>query len=109
MYIKVKNDSTGQTVMIPNLSKLDKIKKVKELVAEKMRVDVNRQTLVFLGKKLEDGFSLHDYSVKVNEVIQLTIRPGPLGESQADNTPDDVEPTKPEPDKIKKVEDVTSK
>ena len=110
MYIKVKNDSTGQTVMIPNLSKLDKIKKVKELVAEKMRVDVNRQTLVFLGKKLEDGFSLHDYSVKVNEVIQLTIRPAPLGESQADNTPgDDVEPTKPEPEKMKKVEDVTSK
>ena len=35
MYIKIRNTGSGETVLINNLSKLDNIEKVKELVTEK--------------------------------------------------------------------------
>ena len=35
MYIKIRNAGSGETVMINNLSKLDNIGKVKQLVTEK--------------------------------------------------------------------------
>ena len=35
MYIKIRNAGSGETVMINNLSKLDNIAKVKQLVTEK--------------------------------------------------------------------------
>ena len=51
-----------------------------------MTVGPELQRLFFQGKQLENEYSLFDYNVKVNDIIQLMVRQ-PLGESQVDNIP----------------------
>ena len=87
MYIKIRNTASSETIMITDLSKLDKIDKVKELILEKMKVEPGRQKLYFQGKELESHLSLYDYSVKINDTIQLMVKTAILGESQVDNLP----------------------
>eukprot|EP00092_Neocalanus_flemingeri_P020389 GFUD01022087.1.p1 GENE.GFUD01022087.1~~GFUD01022087.1.p1 ORF type:complete len:755 (-),score=252.74 GFUD01022087.1:131-2395(-) len=83
MYIKVKNAMTGDTSMI-TVSKLTKVSEVRDMVMEKMKVAPECQRLFFQGKQLESEYSLFDYNVKVNDIVQLMVRQ-PLGESQVDN------------------------
>jgi len=85
MYIKVKNAMTGDTSMI-TVSKLTSVSEVKDMVKEKMKVGIELQRLFFQGKQLENEYSLFDYNVKVNDIVQLMVRQ-PLGESQKDNLP----------------------
>jgi len=85
MYIKVKNAMTGETSMI-TVSKLTSVGEVKDMVKEKMKVGIELQRLFFQGKQLENEYSLFDYNVKVNDIVQLMVRQ-PLGESQTDNLP----------------------
>ena len=56
-----------------------------------MKIDSGKQRLLFQGKQLEDTYSLYDYDVKVNDIIQLIVRSEkmPLGVSQADNIPEE--------------------
>jgi len=85
MYIKVKNAMTGDTSMF-TVSKLTAVSDLKSMVHEKMTVGPELQRLFFQGKQLENEYSLFDYNVKVNDIIQLMVRQ-PLGESQVDNIP----------------------
>ena len=89
MYIKIRNAGSGETVMINNLSKLDNIGKVKQLVTEKwvtdgfdklchhtltlfrIKIDLGKQRLLFQGKQLEDTYSLYDYDVKVKALRNM--------------------------------------
>jgi len=94
MYIKVKNAMTGDTSMI-TVSKLTSVSEVKDMVKEKMKVGIELQRLFFQGKQLENEYSLFDYNVKVNDIVQLMVRQ-PLGESQKDNLPKTTAPSKDE-------------
>ena len=49
-----------------------------------MKVGIELQRLFFQGKQLENEYSLFDYNVKVNDIVQLMVEQ-PLGESQKDN------------------------
>ena len=51
-----------------------------------MEVDLPCQRLFFRGKQLENEQTLFDYSINVNDVIQLMIRQ-PLMETQSENVP----------------------
>ena len=51
-----------------------------------MEVDLPCQRLFFRGKQLENESTLFDYSINVNDVIQLMIRQ-PLAETQSENIP----------------------
>ena len=51
-----------------------------------MGVDLPCQRLFFRGKQLENEQTLFDYSINVNDVIQLMIRQ-PLVETQSENVP----------------------
>ena len=51
-----------------------------------MKVDLPCQRLFFRGKQLENEQTLFDYSINVNDVIQLMIRQ-PLVETQSENVP----------------------
>ena len=44
------------------------------MVKEKFSVEVAHQNLIYQGKKMEDDYTLFDYSVKVNDMIQLMVR-----------------------------------
>jgi hypothetical protein len=91
MYVKIKNSMTGDEVMI-STSKLTTITQVKQEICKKMKVAEGSQRLLFLGKQLEDvdddgtEFTLYDYNVKVNDLIQLFVRK-PLGEKTSLNIP----------------------
>ena len=56
-----------------------------------MKIESGKQRLLFQGKQLEDTYSLYDYDVKVNDIIQLIVRSEkmPLGVSQADIIPEE--------------------
>ena len=51
-----------------------------------MDIDPPSQRLFFRGKQLENEQTLFDYSINVNDVIQLMIRQ-PLAETQSNNMP----------------------
>ena len=51
-----------------------------------MDIDLPSQRLFFRGKQLENEQTLFDYSINVNDVIQLMIRQ-PLVEIQSNNMP----------------------
>ena len=80
MFVKVKNMAGGEAVLV-TISKTDTIEELKSKVKDKMGVELSCQRLFYRGKQLEDKNSLFDYSVNVNEVIQLMVRQ-PLEETR---------------------------
>lgn len=83
MYIKVRAMTGGDPATI-TVSKLTTVQDLRDLVKERFQVEPEHQNLFFQGKKMEDEFTLFDYSVKVNDMIQLMVRK-PLG--SLDNVP----------------------
>ena len=57
-----------------------------QVLADRMEVDLPCQRLFFRGKQLENEQTLFDYSINVNDVIQLMIRQ-PLAETKSENIP----------------------
>ena len=71
MYIQVVTiDGKQKTVL--NVSKLTKIKDLKEEIEEEFSIEKSKQALFFSGKHLEDDGTLYDYSVNINNVIQVS-------------------------------------
>jgi len=83
MYIKIKNAFTGEIQTFSNLSKLTDVEVLREEILKKMEVEPAHQRLFFQGKQMENGQTLFDYSVNVNDTIQLMVRQ-PLGEVKTD-------------------------
>ena len=68
MYIKVK---MGADTELFDVSKQLPISELKEMIEKKMDVEKSWQRLIYKGKQLNDTNTLFDYSVNINEVIQL--------------------------------------
>jgi len=85
MYVKVRNAMTGDTSLF-TLSKLTVVEDLRDMIKNKMAVEPAQQRLFYQGKQLENGNTMFDYNLKVNDIIQLMIRQ-PLGESQTPNLP----------------------
>ncbi|XP_001945737.1 E3 ubiquitin-protein ligase UHRF1 isoform X1 [Acyrthosiphon pisum] len=73
MYVQVRMMDTGVSVTIPT-SRTTVLKEFKKLVEEKFNIKPENQRLFFAGKQLEDQYRLFDYSINVNDVIQLMVR-----------------------------------
>ncbi|XP_015367414.1 PREDICTED: E3 ubiquitin-protein ligase UHRF1-like [Diuraphis noxia] len=73
MYVQVRMMDTGMSVTIPT-SRTTVLKEFKKLVEEKFNIKPENQRLFFAGKQLEDQYRLFDYSINVNDVIQLMVR-----------------------------------
>ncbi|RAJ82307.1 ubiquitin domain-containing protein [Chitinophaga dinghuensis] len=52
----------------------DTIEYVKQQIAQKAGIDPTRQTLIYAGKILQDGFTLSDYNIPFNATVNLVIR-----------------------------------
>merc|ERR1711860_36124 len=85
MYVKVKKMAGGGEAIVM-ISKTATIEELKTKVKERMDIDLPSQRLFFRGKQLENEQTLFDYSINVNDVIQLMIRQ-PLAETKSENIP----------------------
>ncbi|KAK4320574.1 hypothetical protein Pmani_008578 [Petrolisthes manimaculis] len=64
----------GSQTAVLTVSKLTSITEFRALVQEKMDVAPHRQRLFFRGKQLEDGHTMFDYNLNINDVIQLMVK-----------------------------------
>ena len=105
MWIQVRTMDGRKSVQIEGLSKLTKIEELRERLVDPFDADPSRQRLFYRGKQvlptppkcvylsvclfvcfqLEDGNSLFDYDVGLNDIIQLMVRP--LPKNSASPTP----------------------
>ncbi|NXB81996.1 UHRF2 ligase, partial [Donacobius atricapilla] len=74
MWIQVRTIDGTETQTIDDLSRLTKIECLREKIKETFRVSPDRQRLLYRGKQLEDGHTLFDYNVGLNDIVQLLIR-----------------------------------
>ncbi|XP_019373149.1 PREDICTED: E3 ubiquitin-protein ligase UHRF2 isoform X1 [Gavialis gangeticus] len=95
MWIQVRTIDGTETQTIDDLSRLTKIESLRQKIQETFRVSPDRQRLFYRGKQavlllsyssptsamlylfrqnLEDGHTLFDYNVGLNDIVQLLIR-----------------------------------
>ncbi|KAK6494512.1 E3 ubiquitin-protein ligase UHRF2-like [Huso huso] len=78
MWIQVRTIDGKETRTIDDLSRLTKIECLRLKIHESFNVSPDQQRLFYRGKQMEDGQTLFDYNVGLNDIVQLLIR------SQAD-------------------------
>ncbi|XP_076055411.1 E3 ubiquitin-protein ligase UHRF1-like [Oratosquilla oratoria] len=78
MYVKVRTMDGSQSAVL-TISKLTNVEAFRVMVEEKFQVEPDRQRLFYRGKQMENGHSLFDYNINVNDVIQLMIKAQPQG------------------------------
>ncbi|XP_031817809.1 E3 ubiquitin-protein ligase UHRF2 isoform X2 [Sarcophilus harrisii] len=86
MWIQVRTIDGTETRTIDDLSRLTKIETLREKIRELFNVAPERQRLFYRGKQLEDGHTLFDYNVGLNDIVQLLIRSEPDGPSTSIQT-----------------------
>ncbi|MEE6487651.1 hypothetical protein FKM82_014977 [Ascaphus truei] len=74
MWIQVRTMDGRETHRIDSLSKLTKVGDLRLKVQEVFGVEIERQRLFYRGKQMEDSHTLFDYSVGLNDIVQLLVR-----------------------------------
>ncbi|XP_025095806.1 E3 ubiquitin-protein ligase UHRF1-like isoform X2 [Pomacea canaliculata] len=74
MWIQVRTIDGKKTVRVDSLSKLTKIEELRKRLVTLFDAQPSEQRLFYRGKQLEDGHTLFDYDVGLNDLIQLMIR-----------------------------------
>ncbi|XP_050177079.1 E3 ubiquitin-protein ligase UHRF1 [Myiozetetes cayanensis] len=77
MWIQVRTMDGAETRRVDSLSKLTKVEELRLRIHEVFAVEPQRQRLFYRGKQMEDGHSLFDYSVGLNDIVQLLVRQSP--------------------------------
>ncbi|XP_048006035.1 E3 ubiquitin-protein ligase UHRF1-like [Leguminivora glycinivorella] len=72
MHVRVRIFGKPDTVVAVN-SKLTKIEQFRHIINETFNIDPKSQRLLYGGKLLDDGYTFHDYNIKLNDVIQLMV------------------------------------
>lgn len=78
MWIQVRTIDGKETRTVKDLSRLTRIESLRMKIQEIFNVSPQQQRLFYRGKQMEDGQTLFDYNVGLNDIVQLLIR------SQAD-------------------------
>ncbi|KAK2827342.1 hypothetical protein Q7C36_018268 [Tachysurus vachellii] len=74
MWIQVRTIDGTETRTVEDLSRLTKIESLRLKIQKIFNVDPERQRLFYRGKQMEDGQTLFDYNVGLNDIVQLLIR-----------------------------------
>ncbi|KAM3927809.1 E3 ubiquitin-protein ligase UHRF1 [Leptodactylus fuscus] len=101
MWIQVRTMDGRETHRIDSLSKLTKVEELRERIHEVFGVEQDRQRLFYRGKQMEDGHTLFDYSVGLNDIVQLLVRqlpPPPAVAPVTAEEPDDAPMAEIEPE-----------
>lgn len=92
MWIQIRTIDGKETRTVEDLSRLTKIESLRLKIQDIFNVSPQQQRLFYRGKQMEDGQTLFDYNVGLNDIVQLLIR------SHSD-PPDGVAPKTP-PDEV---------
>uniref|UniRef100_A0AAQ4S4H9 E3 ubiquitin-protein ligase UHRF n=1 Tax=Gasterosteus aculeatus aculeatus TaxID=481459 RepID=A0AAQ4S4H9_GASAC len=74
MWIQVRTIDGKETRTVEDLSRLTKIESLRLKIQEIFSVSPHQQRLFYRGKQMEDGQTLFDYNVGLNDIVQLLIR-----------------------------------
>ncbi|XP_038845537.1 E3 ubiquitin-protein ligase UHRF2-like isoform X2 [Salvelinus namaycush] len=74
MWIQIRTIDGKETRTIEDLSRLTKIESLRLKIQEIFNVNPGQQRLFYRGKQMEDGHTLYDYNVGLNDIVQLLIR-----------------------------------
>ncbi|XP_058473165.1 E3 ubiquitin-protein ligase UHRF2-like [Solea solea] len=74
MWIQVRTIDGKETRTVEDLSRLTKIESLRLKIQEIFNVSPQQQRLFYRGKQMEDGQTLFDYNVGLNDIVQLLIR-----------------------------------
>ncbi|XP_021488701.1 E3 ubiquitin-protein ligase UHRF1 isoform X2 [Meriones unguiculatus] len=74
MWIQVRTMDGKETHTVDSLSRLTKVQELRKKIEELFHVDPQLQRLFYRGKQMEDGHTLFDYDVRLNDTIQLLVR-----------------------------------
>ncbi|XP_010337073.1 E3 ubiquitin-protein ligase UHRF2 isoform X2 [Saimiri boliviensis] len=75
MWIQVRTIDGSKTCTIEDVSRKATIEELRERVWALFDVRPECQRLFYRGKQLENGYTLFDYDVGLNDIIQLLVRP----------------------------------
>ncbi|KAL8608900.1 hypothetical protein ACOMHN_063029 [Nucella lapillus] len=89
MWIQIRTVDCKKTVRVDSLSKLTKIEDLRKRLVEDFDAEPSSQRLFFRGKQLEDGHTLFDYDVGLNDLIQLMVRVEPALECTSNKESDE--------------------
>ncbi|XP_026756776.2 E3 ubiquitin-protein ligase UHRF1-like [Galleria mellonella] len=84
MHVRVRMLGKPDTIVAVE-SRLTKIDGFRKVIKEKFGVLPKLQRLLYGGKLLENGYTFHDYNIKINDVIQLMVRTQPLNLNNTKN------------------------
>ncbi|KAM6902729.1 E3 ubiquitin-protein ligase UHRF2 [Xenentodon cancila] len=74
MWIQVRTIDGKETRTVEDLSRLTKIEYLRIKIQDIFNVSPQQQRLFYRGKQMEDGQTLFDYNVGLNDIVQLLIR-----------------------------------
>uniref|UniRef100_A0AAX7TNR3 E3 ubiquitin-protein ligase UHRF n=1 Tax=Astatotilapia calliptera TaxID=8154 RepID=A0AAX7TNR3_ASTCA len=74
MWIQVRTMDGKETHRVDSLSKLTKVDELRLKIMEIFKVEPERQRLFYRGKQMEDGHTIFDYNVGLNDIVQLLVR-----------------------------------
>ncbi|XP_020919601.1 E3 ubiquitin-protein ligase UHRF2 isoform X2 [Sus scrofa] len=103
MWIQVRTIDGSQTRTIEDVSRKATIEELRERVWALFDVRPECQRLFYRGKQLENGYTLFDYDVGLNDIIQLLVRPDPDLPSTSKQTDVPAKPCSNSPPKVKKT------
>ncbi|KPJ15503.1 E3 ubiquitin-protein ligase UHRF1 [Papilio machaon] len=83
MHVRIRTFGKPDSVVVVE-SKLTKIEKFRRIISEKFDIEPKSQRLFYGGKLLEDGYTFHDYNIKLNDVIQLMIKVQPVDSTETE-------------------------
>ncbi|TRY97138.1 hypothetical protein DNTS_032791, partial [Danionella cerebrum] len=74
MWIQIRTIDGKETRTVEDLSRLTKIESLRVKIRDIFDVQPEQQRLFYRGKQMEDGQTLFDYNVGLNDIVQLLIR-----------------------------------
>ncbi|XP_006868973.1 PREDICTED: E3 ubiquitin-protein ligase UHRF1 [Chrysochloris asiatica] len=74
MWIQVRTMDGKVAHSVDSLSRLTKVEELRLKIQELFHVEPGLQRLFYRGKQMEDGHTLFDYDVRLNDTIQLLVR-----------------------------------
>uniref|UniRef100_A0A4W5M5V1 E3 ubiquitin-protein ligase UHRF n=1 Tax=Hucho hucho TaxID=62062 RepID=A0A4W5M5V1_9TELE len=102
MWIQIRTIDGKETRTIEDLSRLTKIEYLRLKIKDIFNVNPQQQRLFYRGKQMEDGHTLYDYNVGLNDIVQLLIR------SQAGDAPDTLAKSSSPPAPLEKLDNQPS-